>query len=144
MAPESSSTELDVFLEYRLTSMLLSLVATMVATIGNSRLKYSNYEPPLENTQSSAARALNALAAILVRDAEVVAVTYFDPSSDSPLSWDSPNTFEVLVMQEGMGTMVPHSDPPTPVQRPWLTIIQPGQSKWGEITASPWCCTSKP
>jgi hypothetical protein len=65
MAPEVSSPETDetlnVFLEYRLTSMLLALIAA----INGPRDDPPQYEPPLERSQSSR-RILNALANILV------------------------------------------------------------------------------
>jgi hypothetical protein len=91
-SPQTPASE-DVFLEYRLTSMLLALVAAM-----NGGQRQSIYEPTLEKSQSSR-RTLNALANILVRDVEIIAVTAIaehSPSDDPPEA----NTLEVFAIQE--------------------------------------------
>jgi hypothetical protein len=85
MDPGQSSPKTDapdVFLEYRLTSMLLALVATLSGHRGAT-----TYEPPLERSQSSR-KTLNALANILVRNTEVVAVTAVADSSPHPVKID--------------------------------------------------------
>jgi hypothetical protein len=152
MAPEPSlpeTVDLDVFLEYHLTSMLLSLVVAIVDQ--SYHLNPPEYEPPLDKSLSLRRRALDGLTDILVRNAEVVAVTTsgFRPPPGSYSSRDTPNTLEILVMQEetnSTSTTV-HSQcsgPPTLAQEPWLTTIPLGQSKFGEIMASPWSCVAKP
>jgi hypothetical protein len=145
MEPELSPPEAeapDIFLEYRLTSMLLSLIVAIRGDHGEQIS--SEYVPPLEKLQSPRRRALNALVNVLVRNTEAFAVTS-----------DSADTLEVLVMQEANdsmdstsldhSTMVPNSrwsDPPG--ERPWLISVQRGVSRWAEIVASPSSFAAKP
>jgi hypothetical protein len=139
----------EVLLEYRLTSMLLALVATIVGE--DSEHDTSKYDPPLE--RSSSHRTLNALANILVRNTEVVAVTATAISSahDNPRA----NTLEVFAVQAEADesptsspsetlsniTMIPNTEwsdtHPIP-EGSWFTTVQQGKSKLSEITGNPW------
>jgi hypothetical protein len=173
-APELSSPKTDepnnVFLEYRLNSMLLALVAAM-----NGGQRQSTYEPTLE--KSSSRRTLNALANILVRDAEIIAVTAFaEPYDNVPEA----NTLEIFAMQEEddpaqkdneltqevdnpmqdvgkptsprVVTMVPTTQwsdsSKASLERfsegSWIRNVEPGESKWSEIQRDPWSFPAKP
>jgi hypothetical protein len=153
MAPEVSSPETDetlnVFLEYRLTSMLLALIAA----INGPRDDPPQYEPPLERSQSSC-RILNALANILVRNTEVVAISA--NANRPPDNIQQAETLAVFAVEEDDEqeanelpslstslrnfTMVRNTEwsSATVAEGTWFTNVKQGESKWAEIMANPW------
>jgi hypothetical protein len=143
-----------VLLEYRLTSMLLALVAT----IAGDEHDTPKYDPPLE--RSSSHRTLNALANILVRNTEIVAVT----ATAVHLAHDSApaETLEVFAVQAEADespstttssspsetlsnvTMIPNtewSDATIIPEGSWFTTIGQGESKLSKIRDKPWSFT---
>lgn len=146
--PERSLPETDApdaLLEYRLTTMVLSLVLA----INGGRRVAPEFEPPLEKSQSPRRQILNAFANIAVRGPEVVAVTAPDPSDDGNSSSPAAHILEVFAMEENDSigspsfhdiTMAPNTRREDLKREQWLTRIDTGKSKWADIMDSPWCC----
>jgi hypothetical protein len=157
MEPERSppnTKDVDPILEYRLASMLLSLVATINK---DGRENKWEYNAVLEKSQAPHLRVMNALAQALPRDNEVVAITVSGILPHGPnAARKEANTLAILVMQEGESeptklvpsfrhfTMIPNTRWDDPPATEWLTVIRPGESKWTKIKDSPWHCEAKP
>jgi hypothetical protein len=121
----------DIFLEYRLASVLLCLVWT----IGREQPLTAKYTFPLD-TLPEHRRILNAVANILVRNSEAVAVTAVtaNPSLNG-------NILQIYITQQSSSSRIATHN----AQRDSILEqkAEAGQSRWAEIKTSPWSYARK-
>jgi hypothetical protein len=147
--------------EFRTLIMLLTLVLS-INNDGHATLPRSlpDYRGNLERNLPITCTALNAVAAILVRNFEHVAVVAHDPRTDTTpmrpnLESEGPDTLDILAMQDGGDDFNHHesmeidtalrtmANPDNKYDRElpgYCVLAQSGKSHWPSIHLNPWDC----